>query len=158
MAFRLDRGILLATMFLVGLGLVQVYSSSYIFATEMYQDGLFFFRKQLFFACFAMLALFVVGLLPWRVNERLGWMAFTLATCGIIFTFVPHIGVKVGGAYRWIQMPWGLRFEPAELLRELLRAHLAERERRAFEAEARRQSLDIALTSPARAAPCGGAS
>lgn len=34
--------------------------------------------------------------------------------------------------------------QPAELLRELVRAHLADRERRAFEAEARRQSLAIA--------------
>ena len=36
------------------------------------------------------------------------------------------------------------RLQPAELLRELVRAHLADRERRAFEAEARRQSLAIA--------------
>lgn len=117
MQLRLDRGILLATMFLIGLGLVQVYSSSYIFATEIYQDGLFFFRKQLVFAVFAMIILFAVGLLPWKVNERLGWMAFVLATIGIILTFVPGIGVKVGGSHRWITMPLGLRFEPGELLR-----------------------------------------
>ena len=39
------------------------------------------------------------------------------------------------------------RVQPAELLRELLRAHLADRERRAFEAEARRQSLAIAASA-----------
>ncbi len=36
------------------------------------------------------------------------------------------------------------RVHPGELLRGLLRAHLADRERRAFEAQARRQSLTIA--------------
>lgn len=36
------------------------------------------------------------------------------------------------------------RMPPAELLRSLVRDHLAERERRAFEALARRQSLAIA--------------
>lgn len=36
------------------------------------------------------------------------------------------------------------QMQPAELLRALVRDHLAERERRAFEAEARRQSLAIA--------------
>ena len=36
------------------------------------------------------------------------------------------------------------RVHPGELLRNLVRAHLADRERRAFEAEARRQSLAIA--------------
>jgi cell division protein FtsW len=117
MASRLDRGVLLAVLFLIGLGLVQVYSSSYIFATEVYQDGLFFFRKQLMFACVAVILLFFVGMLPWRVNERLGWMAFFIAAVGMVLTFVPHIGVKVGGAHRWISMPMGFRFEPAELLR-----------------------------------------
>lgn len=117
MASRLDRGILLAVLFLMGLGLVQVYSSSYIFATEIYQDGLFFFRKQLVFSLIAVALLFLIGILPWRVNERIGWMAFALAVVGMILTFVPHIGVKVGGAHRWIMMPMGFRFEPAELLR-----------------------------------------
>ena len=36
------------------------------------------------------------------------------------------------------------RMPPAELVRSLVRAHLAGQERRAFEAEARRQSLAIA--------------
>ncbi len=117
MALRLDRGILLAILFLVGLGLVQVYSSSYIFATEMYQDGLFFFRKQLIFTSIAVALLFFVAFLPWWLNERIGWLLHTAAIVGIFLTFLPHVGVKVGGAHRWIQLPWGFRFEPAELLR-----------------------------------------
>src|SRR5580704_4759216 len=87
---RVDRGILLAIFFLIGLGLVQVYSSSYIFATEVHGDGLFFFRKQLIFA---------------------------ISVIGLCLTFVPHVGHKVGGAYRWVMLPLGFRFEPAELLR-----------------------------------------
>jgi cell division protein FtsW len=114
---KLDRGILLAVLFLIGLGLIQVYSSSYIFATEVYQDGLFFFRKQLIFAAIAVILLFVTALLPWRINERIGWVTFFIALGGLLLTFVPHIGVKVGGASRWIHMPMGFRFEPAELLR-----------------------------------------
>ena len=41
------------------------------------------------------------------------------------------------------------RVQPAELLRELVRDHLAERERLAFEAEARRQSLVLAAAAQA---------
>ena len=39
------------------------------------------------------------------------------------------------------------RVQPAELLRELVRDHLAERARLAFEAEARRQSLVLAAAA-----------
>lgn len=117
MDLRLDRGILLAMFFLLGLGLVQVYSSSYIFATEVYQDGLFFFRKQLIFAVAAVFLLFLIACLPWRHNEKIGWAAFFVSVIGIGLTFAPHIGVKVGGSHRWVLMPLGFRFEPAELLR-----------------------------------------
>jgi cell division protein FtsW len=114
---RLDQSILHCTLGLIGLGLVQVYSSSYIFATEMYQDGLFFFRKQLMFAAIALILLVVTSLIPWKTNLRIGWAAFVLSVIGLIGTFIPHLGVRVGGAYRWIQLPMGFRFEPGELLR-----------------------------------------
>lgn len=117
MTLRLDRGVLHVIFFLIGLGLVQVYSSSYIFATEIHGDGLFFFRKQLIFAAVAIALLFTVAYLPWRINERLGWAAFAAAVIGLCLTFVPHIGVKVGGAYRWVLLPFGFHYEPAELLR-----------------------------------------
>ena len=34
-----------------------------------------------------------------------------------MLTFIPGIGVRVGGAQRWIQLPLGSRFEPSELLK-----------------------------------------
>lgn len=114
---RLDRGILLAVFFLVGLGLVQVYSSSYIFATENYGDGLFFFRKQLLFAFLGLIAMFVACLTPWKWAEKMGWTLWVVAVIAIAATFVPGIGLRIGGSYRWIALPGGLRFEPGELLR-----------------------------------------
>jgi len=114
---RLDRGILLAALFLVGLGLVQVYSSSYIFATEMHGDGLFFFRKQALFAVIGLAALFWAALLPWSWSERAGRVLWFLAVIGIVGTFVPGLGLKIGGSHRWLNLPMGFRFEPGELLR-----------------------------------------
>jgi cell division protein FtsW len=114
---RLDRGYLLSVFFLIGLGLVQVYSSSYIFATETYGDGLFFFRKQLLFSLLAIGTLFVACYLPWSVSRRLGMLAWFLAVICVAGTFLPGLGVKAGGAHRWLSLPLGLRFEPGELLR-----------------------------------------
>lgn len=114
---RLDRGILLAVFFLIGLGLVQVYSSSYIFATEVYSDGLFFFRKQLIFAALGILALFIACMTPWSWSQRLGMVLWGVAVLGAIGTFIPGVGTRVGGAHRWLLLPMGFRFEPGELLR-----------------------------------------
>jgi cell division protein FtsW len=49
----LSSSLFLSIIALIGIGLVQVYSSSFIFAIESYGDGLFFFKKQLLFALLA---------------------------------------------------------------------------------------------------------
>lgn len=114
---QLDRPVLLAVFFLIGLGLVQVYSSSYIFATETYGDGLYFFRKQVLFSLLAIAALFFASYVPWRVARKIGLVAWVLAVICVVGTFLPGLGVKAGGAHRWLALPLGFRFEPGELLR-----------------------------------------
>jgi len=114
---RLDRGIMLAVIFLLGLGLVQVYSSSYIFATETYDDGLFFFRKQVLFAVMAIAAMLAASLLPWKWAGRMGFALWIVAVVCTAATFIPGVGLRIGGAHRWLRLPLGFHFEPGELLR-----------------------------------------
>ncbi len=112
-----DPGLLLAALFLIGLGIVQVYSSSYIFAIEKYDNGLFFFKKQFLFSLAAIGALFGVARLPWKYTRPLGILLFIAATIGVIATYIPSIGVTVGGAHRWIRLPMGFRIEPSEFVK-----------------------------------------
>lgn len=113
----LSSSLFLAIIALLGIGLVQVYSSSFIFAIESYGDGLFFFKRQLLFACIAVFVMIGTVHIPFRYIEKYGWMMWVGATLALIATFIPGLGVRVGGAIRWIQLPFGLRFEPAELLK-----------------------------------------
>lgn len=113
----LDQPLLLVTIFLLGLGLVQVYSSSFIFAFESFGDGLYFFRRQLMFSIAGLVILLLIACLPWRFFQRFGWFLWVMALVGIALTYVPSIGVSVGGSHRWIQMIPGFRFEPAEMLK-----------------------------------------
>lgn len=115
--YRLDRGILLCVIFLMGLGLVQIYSSSYILATENFQDGFLYFRKQLIFSVLGLSVLFSFAFMPTQFLMRWGWVIWVVAIIGIMLTFIPSLSIKAGGAHRWIRMPGDLRFEPAELLR-----------------------------------------
>ena len=63
---QLDKSLLLAILFLIGLGLVQVYSTSFMYAIESMGDGLFFFRKQLWFAAVSLIVLFGVAMISWN--------------------------------------------------------------------------------------------
>ncbi|MGZ3744523.1 MAG: FtsW/RodA/SpoVE family cell cycle protein, partial [Pseudobdellovibrionaceae bacterium] len=113
----LSSSLFLSIIALLGIGLVQVYSSSFIFAIESYGDGLFFFKKQLIFALVALLALIGAIHLPFKYVEKFGWMMWLGSAALVMATFIPGVGVRVGGAIRWIQLPLGIRFEPAEMLK-----------------------------------------
>jgi cell division protein FtsW len=114
---HLSSTLLLAIMALLGVGLVQVYSSSFVFATESYGDGLYFFKRQFAFTVIAFIALLASAQIPLRWVEKWGWTAWLFGGVAVLATFVPGIGVRVGGAIRWIQLPLGLRFEPSEVLK-----------------------------------------
>lgn len=107
----------MAIFFLVGFGLVQVYSSSFIFAIEKTGDGLFFFKKQLFFATLGLSAIVLISFLPRKLFLSLGFVTYAVSVFLLLLTLVPGVGVQAGGASRWIQLPLGFRFEPTELFK-----------------------------------------
>ncbi|MNJ99781.1 Lipid II flippase FtsW [compost metagenome] len=113
----LSSSLFLAVIALLGIGLVQVYSSSFIFAIESYGDGLFFFKRQLAFVLIAVVVMIGTVHIPFRYIEKYGWLMWVASTLALMATFIPGLGVRVGGAIRWIQLPFGLRFEPAEILK-----------------------------------------
>lgn len=113
----LSSSLFLSLVTLFGIGLVQVYSSSYIFATESYNDGLYFFKRQLVFTVLSFVVLIATTQVPVEWMRRWGWLLWPASFICLCATFVPHIGVRVGGALRWIQLPGGVRFEPSEILK-----------------------------------------
>ena len=112
-----SRNILLCLFFLAGLGLVQVYSSSFLFAEERYGNGLFFFRKQLLFSLLSFAVFFVVARIPWKYNRHIGMILWFVSVLALVLTLFPGLSAKAGGAQRWLALPFGLRFQPAELLK-----------------------------------------
>lgn len=113
----LSSSLFLAIITLMGIGLVQVYSSSFIFATESYGDGLYFFKKQFIFIFLAFAVMLATIHIPFKYIARYGWLIWVVAGLGVAATYIPSLGVRVGGAARWIQLPMGFRFEPGELLK-----------------------------------------
>lgn len=114
---QLDRGLFLVIVFLLGLGLVQVYSSSFIFAIESFDDGLLFVKKQAVFVFASIAVLSVLSYLPYKWLEKMALTTWFLASAGLVLTLVPGIGTRVGGAARWLQISSSLRIEPSEFLK-----------------------------------------
>lgn len=115
----MDRSLLFALISIIGLGVVQVYSSSFIFATEIYQDGLYFVYKQIIAAFIGVFLLALGALIPWRIWNKFFFFIWILTTGLLLLTLIPGLGVKVGGASRWLNLGV-IRFEPSELLKVIL--------------------------------------
>lgn len=112
----MDVSLLLIVFLLFGLGLVQVYSSSFIFATETRGDGLLFVKRQGLFTLVALASLLVISRIPYEWLKKLSWVLWGVAFLGILLTFIPGIGHKAGGASRWLNLGFA-KFEPSELLK-----------------------------------------
>lgn len=113
----LSSNLFLTILALLGMGIVQVYSSSYIFAFETYGDGLYFFKKQLIFVFLSLVAFFAASAIPLNWIQKSSWYLWVAGMFGLVLTLIPGVGVKVGGAHRWLQLPMGIRFEPSELMK-----------------------------------------
>lgn len=114
---KLSRNILFCIFFLSGLGLIQVYSSSFLFATETYKDGLFFFKKQCLFTVIGFISFFIISYIPWKYNRYFGMFLWFVAIIALILTLFKQTSISVGGARRWIPLPFSFRFQPSELIK-----------------------------------------
>jgi cell division protein FtsW len=109
----LDPVLLSVTTLLVGLGLLMVYSSSFVYAKDTLDDGLFFLKRQAVFAAGGGLLLLGLSRIPYQVWDKLAWPLILLSYASLVALLLPGLGVSVGGARRWLALP-GVTFEPSE--------------------------------------------
>jgi cell division protein FtsW len=110
-----SREILLVLFVMIGLGLIQVYSSSFIFAHEKFGDGLYFIKRQLVFAAVGAFLMCALWRIPTKWVEKYGIVLAPIAILLLLATIIPGIGVRVGGAKRWLPVIAGVRLEPCEI-------------------------------------------
>ncbi len=122
---KTDNTLLLSIILLLGLGLVTLYVSSSNYANRMFDDDLYFIKRQLLYigvsGIFAMVCVwinldFLRKFLPVIVIGT-----FILCT----LPFFPMIGIERNGASRWIALPAGLTFQPSEIAKIALVLFLA---------------------------------
>jgi cell division protein FtsW len=103
---------------LLALGMVMLYSSS------MAQAGARYLLMQLVWCAIGLGLCLAATLIDYRWLKKFAWPLFALAIFLLLLVFVPHIGVKVNGARRWIHAG-NIRFQSSELAKLALIIALA---------------------------------
>jgi len=145
----LDRSLLMCVCALMGIGLVLVYSASFVFASETYGDGLYFFKRQLVFVALSLVGLGFASIFPYPYLKKFFWFFFIVLICSLVSVFAPGIGHRVGGAVRWVSLPGGLRFEPGELAKlmsPVIFAYLLTYERKETDSKGKFLSVILMVT------------
>ena len=119
-----DARLLFPVLFLVGIGIVMVYSASSALALKKFGNSYFFIKKQALFALVGLIALVAARHFPYRGLRVLAYPAVVLALGLLLAVHLTGFGHTAGGATRWLR--WGgFTLQPAELARMAMILYLA---------------------------------
>lgn len=96
----MDYSLLFIVLFLVGFGMVMVFSSSSYEANLKLGDSTRYLRQQLFASILGLVAMMVVANIPYHFWERFAVPAYIGSTV-LILLIIPF-GYSSGGATRWL--------------------------------------------------------
>ena len=108
----MDYSLLFIVLFLVGFGMVMVFSSSSYEANLELGDSTSYLRQQLFASILGLVAMMVVANIPYHFWERFALLAY-LGSIVLIFLIIPF-GHTSGGATRWLYIA-GISLQVAEV-------------------------------------------
>lgn len=110
-----DYSLLLVVLFLLGFGLVMIYSaSSYDASTSksFNYDAAYFLKKQAVSSALGVVAMFVVAFIPYHFWERFAFWGYGISAVLILLVLTP-LGIEANGAKRWLNL--GISVQPAEI-------------------------------------------
>jgi len=122
--FYYDVRLLFPVLFLVGIGIVMVYSASSALAFKKFGTDYYFLKKQLLFALLGIVALIICSHFPYRLYRSLTYPLLILALIFLTATLITELGHSVGGAKRWFRLG-SFSFQPSEFARFALVIYLA---------------------------------
>ena len=121
---RYDRLLLVATLVLMSVGIVMVYSASVFAAETRWGDGAHFLKRQMLFAGIGVVALVTTLQIPHQVWQKLAYAMLLVGFVLLVVVLVPGVSSSVKGANRWIDL-YVVRFQPAEAIKILFVIYLS---------------------------------
>lgn len=117
-----DYSLVVIILMLLCFGLVMVFSASSANAHYVYGDAMYFFKKQLVWAVFGLVVMWLVSRFHYKKIKQYANLLFTITI--IMLLLVPLIGREINGAKRWIGVG-GFTFQPSEFAKFTLVIFLA---------------------------------
>ena len=115
--------LVLAVAALVVLGIVMLFSTG-AFAQDSHGDPFFFLKRQSLWLGIGIVACVAGAIVDYQFWQRTWWMWFAASAILLALCFVPHIGLRINGARRWVKFPL-ITFQPSDFAKVATIAFLA---------------------------------
>ena len=115
--------LVLAVATLAVLGLVMLFSTG-AFAQDSHGDPFFFLKRQSLWMGVGIIACVVGAMVDYQFWQRTWWMWFVASAILLALCFVPHIGLRINGARRWVNFRV-ITFQPSDFAKIAAIAFLA---------------------------------
>lgn len=109
-----DYNMLAVLVFLICFGLVMLYSTSAYSALVTYGDSMYYFKRQLIFCCGGIVLMVFVARINYHRYIKWARKIYFFAIFLMLLVQTP-LGKEVNGARRWLRLPLGQQFQPAEV-------------------------------------------
>lgn len=110
-----DYTLLLIVIFLLGFGMIMIYSASSYSSAIEYNDAAYFLKKQIKAVALGTVAMFIVSFIPVQLYSKrtITWYAIGLGSLILLLT---PLAITANGATRWLNFKI-LTMQPAELVK-----------------------------------------
>ena len=113
--YYFDYSLVFIVLFLLGFGLIMVYSASSYDASvdeKVGYDAAYYLKKQATAAAMGLAAMLVMSRIPYHFWERFAVTAYVVSAILILLVLTP-LGYEANGARRWLRL--GISIQPAEI-------------------------------------------
>ncbi len=101
---------------MLAFGLITLLSGSAFLAREMTGNSFFYFNKQILYAILGIGLMFVFSQTDYRIWIKAAWPIYIISLILLVLVYIPPIGKKAGGAWRWISLG-PISLQPSDLAR-----------------------------------------
>ncbi|HHW41547.1 MAG TPA: stage V sporulation protein E [Syntrophomonadaceae bacterium] len=109
-----DFILFLVVLFLLTLGIIMVFSSSYVYAQIHYGDGAHFLKNQLAWALLGIAGMVTVMKIDYSNFKRWAIPIFGASVFLLLLVLIPGVGITIKGSTRWLGVG-PLTFQPSEV-------------------------------------------
>ncbi len=121
---KIDKGILITSLLMLGFGIVFVYSSSFAIAKQNFGGSDYFLARHIIRAVFALVCFVVFMNIDYHVIGKYSGIAYIIAIVMLVYVLILPDSTAINGAKRWISIG-AIRFQVSEFARMVLIITLA---------------------------------